>query len=109
LQIPLFLHEYGKTRSRPHALQRSRKKTPRQHTAIEELAKLPLHEDREMAIPLALPGEKGFQVSGDGGIEGAVFRASSTIYRFNSHAADTGNPGRNRDVVVFSNFRVPER
>jgi hypothetical protein len=41
------------------------KETPRQYSAVEERTKFAFHKLRNVPIALALPGEKGFQMSGD--------------------------------------------
>jgi hypothetical protein len=52
-----------------------------QNAAIQELAKFPFDKDGYRATPFALPRQEGFQVPGNSGIEGTLFRVARTIGR----------------------------
>jgi hypothetical protein len=77
------------------------KKAASQHTTVQELAKLTFHEAGDISLPLALSEDEGFQVSSDGRIEGALFRAPGTIRATRCHVAAVSNPTGNA-AYLFS-------
>jgi len=60
-------------------------KTLRQDATVEELAELSLDKAGNNAIPFALPGQKGFQISGDHSMERVVFRIARPVSHLDSH------------------------
>ena len=63
------------------------KEAPRQHAALEELAKLALHKGRHMTIPLAMPSQERLQMSGDDSVYGILLRIARTVDGGDSHEA----------------------
>ena len=55
------------------------KETSCQNTAIKERAQFALHETGDQAAALALPGQKGVEMSGHNAVEDAFFRPAGAI------------------------------
>jgi hypothetical protein len=60
-------------------------KTSRKNAAIDKRAKLALDKRRHIPVPLALPCEKRFQVSGNDAIEWIFFRIARPVDLVKSH------------------------